>query len=296
MGSRWDGRRLSVAIPASLVSDTPHLREKTGKLGSVARACSIFAVSEIILYADDAHRDQEGDFEFCMEILRFIETPQYLRKRIFRLTPNLRFTGILPPLQTPAHEVPRAIQESRVEEVRDGVVIARREGRLLVDVGLEKALECVGDFPVGRRVTVRVTKLAKNPLGEIVDDSKASISQVEKGPVYWGYKVAKADSSLGRFVEKEKFDLAIGTSRYGSPIADLWSRLATSLKSAQRILVAFGSPKMGLRDILKQENITPEDVFDYFVNSVPNQNVSTVRTEEAILISLGIFNLATSIY
>jgi predicted SPOUT superfamily RNA methylase MTH1 len=108
--------------------------------------------------------------------------------------------------------------------------------------------------------------------------------------------VAKADSGLGKFVDKGNFDLAIGTSRYGSPIADLWRGLVDGLKGARQILVAFGSPRMGLRDILGQEKMAPEDVFDYFVNTVPNQNVSTVRTEEAILISLGVFKLATSIY
>lgn len=289
MRSKSDVRRLSVAIPASLVSDTPHLREKTGKLGSVARACSIFGATEIILYQDDARRDQANDLELCMEILRFVETPQYLRKRMFRLTPNLRFAGILAPLQTPAHDVARSIRESKVGDVRDGVIVDRRRGSLLVDVGLEKALECHGNLPVGRRVIVRVTSLGKNPLGEIVDYSKT-------GSAYWGYQIVKADSSLGRFVEKEKFDLAIGTSRYGSPIADVWSGLVAAFRSAEQVLVAFGSPKMGLGDILSQENKTPEDVFDYLVNTVPNQNVSTVRTEEAILISLGIFNLATSIY
>jgi hypothetical protein len=289
MGLGWDGRRFSVAIPASLVSDTPHLREKTGKLGSVARACSIFGVTEIILYGDDARRDQRADLELCVEILRFIETPQYLRKRMFRLTPNLRFSGILPPLQTPPHDVPRTIQESKAGNVRDGVVVGVRDESLLVDVGLEKNFQCIGDFPMGRRVTVTITNLGKNPLGEIVDDSK-------KGSAYWGYKVVKADSSLSKLVEKEEFDIAVGTSRYGSPIADLWSVLASSLKNAKQTLVAFGSPKMGLRDILRQENKAPENVFDYFVNTVPSQKVSTVRTEEAILISLGIFNLATSIY
>lgn len=255
----------------------------------MARACSIFGVTEIILYADEARRDQRADLELCIEILRFIETPQYLRKRMFRLTPNLRFSGILPPLQTPPHDVPHTIQESKPGDVRDGVVVGLRDGILLVDVGLEKDFECIGDFPVGRRVTVKVTNLGKNPLGEIVDESK-------RGSTYWGYKVVKADSSLGKLVEKKEFDIAVGTSRYGSPIADLWSSLASSLKNAEQTLVAFGSPKMGLRDILKQENKAPENVFDYFVNAVPRQNVSTVRTEEAILISLGIFNLATSIY
>jgi hypothetical protein len=56
-------------------------------------------------------------------------------------------------------------------------------------------------------------------------------------------------------------------------------------------LIVFGSPKRGLQEILKQEGKTPEEAFDYFINTVPNQNVSTVRTEEAILISLGILNL-----
>ena len=56
-------------------------------------------------------------------------------------------------------------------------------------------------------------------------------------------------------------------------------------------MIIFGSPKRGLQEILKQEGKNPEETFDYFINTVPNQNVSTVRTEEAILISLGILNL-----
>jgi predicted SPOUT superfamily RNA methylase MTH1 len=289
MSSRSNVRSLSIAIPASLVSDTPHLREKTGKLGSVARACSVFGVTEIILYRDDARREQKGDMEFCTEILSFVETPQYLRKRIFRLTPNLRFAGILPPLQIPHHDVPHSIQQSKEGDIREGVVMDRHGGNLIVDVGLEKAFECFGDAPVGRRVTVRVTSLGKNLLGEIVDGSG-------KGSVYWGYRVVKADSSLSSFIQKGTFELTIGTSRYGSLIGDLWPSLIASLRGAHRVLVAFGSPRMGLRDILKQESKVAEDVFDYFINTVPKQNVSTVRTEEAILISLGILNLATSIY
>jgi methyltransferase len=289
MGSSWNGRRLSVAIPASLVSDTPHLREKTGKLGSIARACSIFGATRILLYPDDSHRNQETDLELSMEILRFIETPQYLRKRIFRLSENLRYTGVLPPLQTPPHDVAHSIHDSNVGDLREGIIVGRRGNSMLVDVGLEQAFECKGDSTVGRRVTVRITGLEKNPKGELA-------GQTKEQRTYWGYEVAKANSSLCKLVEGGKFDLVIGTSRYGSDLASLWPDLVSSLKSAMQTLVVFGSPRLGLTDILKQENKTPQDVFDYFVNTVPNQNVSTVRTEEAILISLGIFNLATSIY
>ena len=289
MGSSWVGRRLAVAIPVSLISDTPHLREKTGKLGSIARACSIFGVNRIILYADDPRRNQEADFELCTDVLRFIETPQYLRKGMFRLSENLQYAGILPPLQTPPHDVPHSLPESKVGDLRDGLIIGRRGNSLLVDVGLGKAFECSGNLPVGRRVTVRVTDLGKNPVGEIRADSK-------EGRDYWGYDVTRANQSLSKFIEETKFDLVIGTSRYGSNLADVWSDLTSSLRSAECSLVVFGSPKLGLRDILKQENKAPENVFDYFVNTAANQNVSTIRTEEAILISLGILNLATSIY
>jgi len=282
-------RRLSIAIPASLVSDTPHLREKTAKLGSVARACSIFGVNEIILYSDDERHDQKADFELCMEILRFVETPQYLRKKMFGISPSLRFTGILPPLQTPPHDVPSSIRESKVGEIREGIIVNRKGSRLQVDVGLGQNFECSGHYAPGRRVTVKIIHLGNNPVGEILTEQRNSAA-------YWGYKVVKADYSLTRIKEKENFDITIGTSRYGTPIAELWLDLAARLKTSKRILIAFGSPKNGLQEILRQDRMEPKDVFDYFINTVPNQNVSTVRTEEAILICLGVFNLATSIY
>ena len=100
------------------------------------------------------------------------------------------------------------------------------------------------------------------------------------------------DSSIGALATDGQFDLRIGTSRYGRPVESEWSRLTESVGTANSVLVAFGSPKNGLRELLQQQGKTPEDVFNYFVNTVPNQNVSTVRTEEAVLISLGILNLA----
>ena len=296
-GKIWMGwRKISVAVPASLVSDTPHLREKTGKLGLVARACSIFQVSEIVIYGDDARREQKGDIELCMQILRFVETPQYLRRRVFRLTSSLRYAGILPPLQTPPHNVSHSIRECKVGDWREGVIVSGRGNDLLVDVGLEKVLEATGDYPVGRRVTTKITKIAKNLVGEIVDKMKIGVAEPSTSQTYWGYEVTNANSALGKYVKNRDFDLKIGTSRYGSPVRSVWSRLTLSLKSAKEMMIAFGSPKIGLKEILAQEGEIPEDVFDYYVNTVRDQGVATVRTEEAVLISLGILNLATSIY
>ena len=272
-----------MAIPASLIADTPHLREKTAKLGLIARACAIFGVKEIILYPDEADGNQEDDLKFCEQILSFIETPQYLRKRLFKLTPNLRFTGILPPLQAPHHGVARSIRECRMGDLREGIVVSRKGGYLLVDVGLEYPFRCRGEFTPGTRVTARLTSLGENLSGEIIDRSKISI--------YWGYRVRRSKFKLGSILQREKFDLRIGTSRYGTGLHDVWSKISNSLKNVGSVLIAFGSPRLGLREILGQESEQIDDVFDFFVNTVPDQNVSTVRTEEAVLISLGILNL-----
>ncbi len=281
--------KLSVAIPGSFVADTPHLREKTAKLGIVARACSIFGVREIILYLDDVQHNQKENLQLCAQILGFIETPQYLRKRLFGLRPSLKFAGILPPLQIPSHDVPRSIRECKENDVREGLVIGRLGETLSVEVGLERTLECSGDIPVGTRVTVRLTKLGKNLIGEIIDPTKISISQRCRAPIYWGYKVTRK-SSLGTLLRQNHYDLTIGTSRYAKAVTDAWEPLKNAL-SRQSVLLAFGSPKQGLQQILQTEKMNAEEVFDFLINTVPDQNTATVRTEEALLFTLSILNV-----
>ena len=277
--------RTIVALPASIVADTPHLREKTAKLGSVARSCSIFGVDQIVIYGDDPDHDQKQDFDICADILRFLETPQYLRRRLFSIGPSLRFVGILPPLQISSHNVPRKVRDCAPGDLREGVVVERREGLLKLDVRLESLVECHGVLPVGTRATVKLTSI--KPLGgELVDRTKISI--------YWGYQVRAQKTSLGTVLEKESCDLRIGTSRYGHQLKDVWSKIMSLLHDGGSVLIAFGSPKAGLRDILQREGKKPEDVFDIYVNMIPTQETLTVRTEEAVAISLSTINIMRS--
>jgi predicted SPOUT superfamily RNA methylase MTH1 len=275
-------KRFSVAIPGSVVSDTPHLREKTAKLGAIARACSIFGVTEIILYPDDQHRDQAADLQFCSDILTYIETPQYLRRRLFKLSPTFRFTGILPPLQIPSHNVPSSLAEVKVGDFRDGVVVARNGSYVGVDAGLQETVKCQGTHRVGERVTLQFIELRKELRGEIVEASKISI--------YWGYRVTRSKFPLASTIERERFELKVGTSRYGTPVEEVWSEISKSLNSVESVLVTFGSPRMGLPEILSQEGRNPNGLFHFFVNTVSGQQVATVRTEEALFITLGILN------
>ena len=66
---------LSVAVPASLVSDVPHLREKTFKIGLVGRATAIFCVDEVIVFPDLPGTDQSRDTRLIATVLSYMETP-----------------------------------------------------------------------------------------------------------------------------------------------------------------------------------------------------------------------------
>ena len=60
-------------------------------------------------------------------------------------------------------------------------------------------------------------------------------------------------------IERERFELKIGTSRYGTPV-EVWSDITKSLNGVESVLVALGSPRIGLTDILSRGGKTPNDV------------------------------------
>jgi len=107
-------KHLAIAVPASVIADTPHLREKTSKIGFIGRAAAIFQVNEIIVYADDPKTSQNRDLALIATLLRYMETPQYLRKRLFELKPELKYAGILLSLRTPHHPLQGKIRELSV--------------------------------------------------------------------------------------------------------------------------------------------------------------------------------------
>ncbi|RLI34567.1 hypothetical protein DRO55_06340, partial [Candidatus Bathyarchaeota archaeon] len=109
-------------MPASLVSDVPHLREKTSKIGLIGRALAIFRVDEVVIYPDEPKTDQRREMNLIATILAYMETPQYLRRRLFKIKPELRYAGILPPLRTPHHPLTDKVKKLKVGEFREGVV------------------------------------------------------------------------------------------------------------------------------------------------------------------------------
>jgi predicted SPOUT superfamily RNA methylase MTH1 len=277
-------KTLCVAIPASVVSDTPHLREVTSKIGLIGRAAAIFRVGEIIIYPDEPSVDQSAETRKIALLLAYMETPQYLRKRLFRLEPELRYAGILPPLRTPHHPLNRRMRNLKVGECREGVTLSRTGEGTLVDIGVEQpALLPNMRLSPRKRVTVRVVAKAQGRV-------EIGLTSHDEVPDYWGYIVNVEKRSLGDLLKTRRFDLTIATSKHGVPFAEVAEKIAVKWKRAELVLVAFGAPAEGLNEILAREGLKLSNVMNFVVNTVPMQATATVRTEEALLASLALLN------
>jgi methyltransferase len=271
-------QHLSVAIPASFTRDIPHLREKTSRSGLIARALAIFRVDNAIIYDDVSEANSKNEGRLLQKLLTYQETPQYMRRAIFPRDPDLQFAGILPPLRLPSHS---GIEKPRIGLIREALV-TRSDSASSVDAGFNTQVIVNSRLKEFDRVTVRLTRLKPSLGGEIVDPSRL--------PIYWGFKVTRADSTLGRLVREEKKDLTISTSRKGRVLGEMLQPLRSRWRSAQRALVLFGSPDEGVPEILCREGIEVDKSFEFNLNMIPNQGVETVRTEEALFATLSVLN------
>ena len=275
---------MSIAIPASFVSDIPHLREKTLRVGLIGRAAAIFRIEEIIIYLDDYKVDQLEDVVLITTLLSYMETPQYLRKRLFRLKPELRYAGILPPLRTPHHPLNRKVKDLKIGEYREGVTLSKRKTGILVDVGIERPVLLIdSEVQIGERVSVRITDTSNG-----VEVKLAKRNEIHS---YWGYTVTDGKSSFGKMVKARGFDLVVATSKHGRSFQEISKELGERWIKADTVLVGLGSPAQGLYEILKGENLKLENIVDFVVNTVPNQGTETIRTEEAVISSLAVLNM-----
>jgi len=274
---------LSIAIPASFVSDLPHLREKTFRVGLIGRAAAIFRVDEIVIYSDMPNVNQKSDTKLIQTILAYMETPQYLRRRLFKIVPELQYAGTLPPLRTPHHPTADKTENLTIGEYREGVVLSHSNEGSLIDIGVEQpALVQGARLKINARVTVKITDLGRCP--------RAVLANRKEIKAYWGYHATVSDAPFGQLLKKRQFDFVLATSRKGSPIATVLDELRERWKKSLRTLVAFGAPTQGLYEIAAREHTKLDDLADFVVNTIPNQATETVRTEEAVYATLSILN------
>lgn len=81
-----------------------------------------------------------------------------------------------------------------------------------------------------------------------------------------------------------RYDLTIGTSDRGESVDSF------ACPAFEHLLIVFGGLQ-GLEDHLQNDEALevddPQLLFDHYLNTVPNQGSRTVRTEEAVLITMG---------
>lgn len=275
---------VSIAIPASIVSDIPHLREKTARIGMIGRAAAIFRVNEVIVFPDDPTTNQNRHINLVATILSYMETPQYLRKWLFKMKPELRYAGILPPLRTPHHPLTKKLRDLKAGEFREGVTTSRVKEGVLVDVGVERpVLVRNKEIKLNKRITVRITATTPQPEAVVVNRKEI--------PMHWGFQVTASPMPLGQLIKDHGFDLVIATSRLGTPFANIKDSILNRWKNAYKVLVAFGAPTRGLYEIAKLENLVLDGIANFVVNMIPSQGTETVRTEEAVYSALTILNM-----
>lgn len=292
---------VSIAVPGSIIDNAQSLELATRLAGQIARAATIFRIDEVVIFenrstssndhrvtAADNSDDNESGAAFLIRILRYLETPQYLRKSLFPKHNNLRFVGLLPPLDAPHH-----LRKHEWESYREGVTLKEKAPNCvgtLVDVGLSKNVVIDKQFEPGTRVTVAMgnnRNLDPDVLHQVVSSSKPR----EEAGKYWGYRVRYASSTSSVFNDcpfKGGYDHLIGTSEHGTIVnsSDL------KIPSFRHLLIAFGG-LAGLEECIEEDNKlkgkNAREVFHMYLNTCPHQGSRTIRTEEAIFVSLQYF-------
>lgn len=277
--------KVTVALPSTALAEANSLLEKTIKVGFMARALAIFKVEQLVIYRDET----EGIDERVLlgKLFNYLACPQYLRKKVFPLDPDLRCTGLLPPLNTPNHPIEKSVKDLPEVCYREGLVIDKVGERYLADVGVETplAFQSPRRLRRGDRVILRIVKRG---------DEVTEVREVERGkvPHYFGFTVDVTDLNLKELISSFKRDaLVIATSRYGREVHRELQNLLGLLRKYDKLLLIFGSPFRGLYEMAKREGFNLDDEVHMTLNFVPGQGAKTVRVEEALYSTLAIINL-----
>ena len=266
---------LSIFIPNSFLSESKDLKIRTYKVGILGRALAIFQADNVVIYNDDNVKNEDGknDGKFIAEVLSYMNTPQYLRKKAFPIKAELKHVGILPPLRTPHHPVN---SQPDVGDYRQGFTVKRNKKGTFVDIGMDKLAFCKEQLSVKKIFDFKITKIAKKEV--IVTPDKPD-------DVYWGYNVISSNKSLKNSLKLIKPNLVIETTRYGDYIDSIFDELKHKVDECNSIAILFGGPYSSI-----QEDVSGQNWDLIKLNTIPDQGTETVRTEEAVVATLSLFN------
>jgi predicted SPOUT superfamily RNA methylase MTH1 len=269
---------LHVAIPDTSLIDCSDLRQKTVKVGLIARAMAVFRVERVIVYeTGNLLSKAKRDSDLLVRLLEFMDTPQYLRRRIFPKTPSLKFAGLLPPLRTRSHPLDFNPSALSVGMVRWGVQVRLDK----VDIGIGELVD--HSEPLSERSPTLLRIIETKPKIRVEAINRKDLER------YWGFEVERITSLAGRLSESSHMTRII-TSRNAPPYDRLEKEIVSTVSNTKSILTVFGGPMHGVLELLSEEKDAIKENSDFWVNTILGQGTETVRLEEAILASLALLN------
>ena len=107
----------------------------------------------------------------------------------------------------------------------------------------------------------------------------------EPDDIYWGFKTLSTNKGLKNSLKLVNPDLVVETTKYADTIDSIFNELKSKVENSRSIAIVFGGPYSSIGENL-------ESSWDLVkVNTIPNQGTATVRTEEAVISTLAIFNI-----
>ena len=283
---------LSVLIPSSIVDNAQSKELRTYLIGEIARTLGIFKVSEVIIFHDKLKDNSKDYINYFIKNLQYLETPQYLRKTLFPMSEDLKLSGLMNPLESQHH-----LRKDEWSPYREGCVLERPvNGEYSwVNIGLNKDCKINQKLPPRTRVTVKLNETHFDPKLKYYTGTVVSMSEpFIKNGTYWGYVVRVCETYNDIFndsIYKEGYDFIIGTSDKGE---NYRNANYEKKKDFKHCLIIFGGIS-GIEGMMiddEHNQINSKDNvgknFDLYLNTCMNQGLRTIRTEEAILISLAV--------
>ena len=317
---------VTIALPGSIIANAQSAELRTYLAGQIARAAAVFTVDSIVVFRDSptetthiqpsaatsttataSTSDLSGEFRgahrqldpsaFLARICQYLECPQYLRKHLFPVHPDLQYAGLLNPLDAPHH-----VREREWSRYREGVVVNRpASGGCWVNVGIGQQ-DVLLDRPLPKLTRVTVEMLddhtRRSAGGAKLRGKAVSVEQVRASGQYWGYDVQLCSSfhaifSSCPYTADGRYDLTIGTSDRGRDIQSGGTAGDASfrLPRYRHLLLVFGG-LAGLEEcVASDESVKTgrvETLFDLYLNTCVRQGSRTIRTEEAVISTLSL--------
>jgi predicted SPOUT superfamily RNA methylase MTH1 len=254
--------RKTILIPSTFTGEKKDRKIRIFLISQLARTIANFGINEIGIYYDDDPRfNSHGLGRFLLKVLKYLNTPPYIRKIAFPIEKELEEIGAALPLNTYYHK-----ERDRYEYV---YILERKKDDFLVTNGEKK-------FYVNVKRKFRNTRIL------IYDKLKNELLYPYETEYYFGYEVFYFNKPLEELLKKLKNEgfYLIGTSRYGDDIRKV------KIEKKDKVAIVFGSFARGIEDIINNW----KEKFDITINICPDQKLETIRTEEAIDYTLSILH------